>query len=257
MKKTVVFNERVYSVVLLLLPLLFAIAFTLIADVAHGYHFQTIAFYTGAIVGTISVILLLTRRRHDIDFALRARCSWRDISWAAGYVLLRVLLFLLIVPSVHLQTNGLLLVEQLIFFLLFVAPGEELYFRSFLFSWMQKMFLARMTSWDSLWRAIVISSFLFALVHFSAYLTGWLWLPFYLCDGMVFCILRVKSRSILVPILAHGILDFFTAAALVSPVSVSDRVALLYQLAGISLDLFYCLVLLRRHRRSIVEAQQA
>ncbi len=79
-----------------------------------------------------------------------------------------------------------------------VPIGEELFFRGFLYTLLRDR-------WGAPW-AIGLSSLLFALVHGVHGLTLPAWLPI-LPVGLVLAGLAEKSRSLLPPILAHGVLN--------------------------------------------------
>jgi len=79
-----------------------------------------------------------------------------------------------------------------------VPIGEEVFFRGFLYTLLR-------ARWGAPW-AIALSSLLFALVHGVHAPTLPSWLPV-LPVGLVLAVLAERSRSLLPPILAHGVVN--------------------------------------------------
>ncbi|MBI2461798.1 MAG: CPBP family intramembrane metalloprotease [Candidatus Rokubacteria bacterium] len=79
-----------------------------------------------------------------------------------------------------------------------VPIGEEVFFRGFLYTLLR-------ARWGAPW-AIALSSLLFALVHGVHDPTPPSWLPV-LPVGLALAVLAERSRSLLPPILAHGVVN--------------------------------------------------
>ncbi len=98
--------------------------------------------------------------------------------------------------------------SQLLFTLLILAFGEEIVFRG--------LIQARLTKLMPAWTAILITSILFAIMHFS---TGsafvvWLDLTTVLIDSILLGILFVRTNNIYITALAHGLANLVATYSL-------------------------------------------
>ncbi|MBM6617890.1 CPBP family intramembrane glutamic endopeptidase [Bacillus suaedaesalsae] len=90
------------------------------------------------------------------------------------------------------ETSGLLIaLFNFIIMITFAPVVEELFFRGFLFNkWGESMGLVK---------AMILSSFIFSLLHFNSGFIGHFFL------GLLFCIVYVKTKRLIVPIILHTI----------------------------------------------------
>jgi len=95
--------------------------------------------------------------------------------------------------------------------------------------------------------AAVVSSAVFGLFHLSG---GLLFLPVFAADGLAFCALRLRTDSLYPPIAAHGVLNFTTAALLLSANVVSDARAIVYVALVVAIDIAFWAETTRSRRRA-------
>jgi membrane protease YdiL (CAAX protease family) len=161
-------------------------------------------------------------------------------AWAAALVGLRLVPWLALIPLTGWTRDLQLLLPALAYFLLFNAAAEELLFRGLLYQ-------AILGLGASLLVAAAASSVVFALLHLNS--AGLLFLPVFAADGLAFCALRVRARSLYAPIAAHAALNFTTAAVLVSSRVVSDATAVAYVVLVVAVDLGFYAACTRLGRR--------
>jgi uncharacterized protein len=155
-----------------------------------------------------------------------------DLAWATALVGLRLCPWLALIPIIGWTSDVRVLLLALVYFLLFNAAAEELLFRGLLYQ-------AILGLGAGVVMAASASSLVFALFHLNS--AGLLFLPVFAADGLAFCALRVRTRSLYAPIVAHAGLNFTTAALLVSSRVVSDATAIGYVVLVVIVDLGFCL----------------
>ena len=160
--------------------------------------------------------------------------------WSAALVAVRLVPWLLLIPLVGWTRDPLQLLSAFAYFLLFTAAAEEVLFRGLLLRGIVGLGAGVLT-------AAVVSSAVFGLFHLSG---GLLFLPVFAADGLAFCALRLRTDSLYPPIAAHGVLNFTTAALLLSANVVSDARAIVYVALVVAIDIAFWAETTRSRRRA-------
>jgi len=160
--------------------------------------------------------------------------------WSAALVAVRLVPWLLLIPLVGWTRDPLQLLSAFAYFLLFTAAAEEVLFRGLLLRGIVGLGAGVLT-------AAVVSSAVFGLFHLSG---GLLFLPVFAADGLAFCALRLRTDSLYPPIAAHAVLNFTTAALLLSANVVSDARAIVYVALVVAIDIAFWAETTRSRRRA-------
>jgi len=186
---------------------------------------RSVAFY-GA---QLSAALVVAQRMYGLRAVGLGRPKLAAMGWPAGLVAVRLVPWLLLIPLQGWTHDPVLLLSAFAYFLLFNAAAEELLFRGLLV----RGFLGLGAG---VLLAASASSVVFALFHLGG---GLLFLPVFAADGLAFCALRLRTDSLYPPIAAHSVLNFTTAAVLVSATVVSDARAISYVLLVVVVDVAF------------------
>ena len=170
-----------------------------------------------AVAAALMTLFALRHRLAPASFGLRTDHFGRQLLWAIGSLgttyawmlatIIGIGMLVLLYPAlqedlmVRTETLKFLPVHDVgrtILLLIPVAAHEEVVFRGLLLP-----YLRRLTGhW---WAAILISSAIFALLHFNQ---GWLGVVQILGVGTGFAVFFVLSRSLIAVIIAHFVFDF-------------------------------------------------
>ncbi|MCE7790832.1 CPBP family intramembrane metalloprotease [Salipaludibacillus sp. CUR1] len=190
---------------LVIIPLLFAAGFT-----GNEAELQGMSVFIGFTLGFIIISLIAWRTKPDRNFIEDRADTGRTILWAVGGIFLAFaaqyaasLIEVLVFDIEPGSENTEVIVEMatavpymIIVVAVFVPIMEEIVFRMVIFGSLFKRF--------GFWIAAVASGLIFAIVHWD-----FEHLLVYLAMGIVFAYLYVKTRRIIVPIIAHvGINSF-------------------------------------------------
>ncbi len=158
--------------------------------------------------GKASLKIALSERAHNLwaflnGGGMEQRPQWKNLYIPAGIVIGLVLAnmeYIVLGPNPLIPDLGLFnLIALAIVMVMFVGFGEELVFRGFLQSRMEK-------HWG-VYPAVLTSAFTFSIMH-SGY-TSVPYLLFVFFVGLVLAVLFWKTRSLVFVALIHGALNFF------------------------------------------------
>lgn len=122
-------------------------------------------------------------------------------------------LFMLLTPLTSGQTFGKA-ISVLIFYLFFLGPGEEIFFRGYVQSRLNAAFDRHYKFFNVSWGwGIIITSILFGLMHFLNFASlfagkldlKWWWGLSTFFWGLIFGFVREKTGSIIAPAILHGL----------------------------------------------------
>lgn len=170
--------------------------------------------------------------------------NWQGWAWASGWLGVRVLLFVLLIPITAVRLDSIV-IGYTLYFVFCNALVEEWHFRGVLDYSLQHSGRTRSPLW-----AAVVGAMLFALLHSRD--TAWLWLPVLIADALAWATLRWRAASIYPAVVAHGLLNAVTIMLLVTPANLPDVNAWVYLSFVIICD--GILVYLRLPRSSPLEA---
>ena len=214
-------------------PLLLAAMVGLLATVLGlGGTAVSIAIYLAELVGA----LVLIRAWVPGAAGLTAIGTIAALALAVGLGLARGLSWLVVIPVERIDVGAAALVG--LGYATVVAVAEEVHFRG--------LVLGALSSRFGTGRALMLSAALFAVPH--AFLNGVLWIPLFVADGLLFGALRLRTGSVVPPIVAHLLGNFLTGAVLVAPRIVDDRIAVTYLVLALAVDASAVLLLLRPPR---------
>jgi membrane protease YdiL (CAAX protease family) len=159
-------------------------------------------------VAAIILILLLLWYIHRRGIILKFSLLKRDLKIVAQSL---VMLALILIPvglkmgflSFHPKLDVMIFLHTLLSYVLFVGIPEELVFRGILQNLLARMVVLPL--------AVLISNGLFAMIY--THLTGngtfpnWTYVGFAFAAGLIYAISYIRSKSIFVPILVHGLTD--------------------------------------------------
>jgi membrane protease YdiL (CAAX protease family) len=198
---------------------------------------RSVAFYGVQLIAAI-VVAQRTFGLRTIGLGRLPRIA--EMGWPAALVGLRLVPWFLLIPLQGLTHEPVLLLAGFAYFLLFNAPAEEVLFRGLLLQGILGLGAGVLA-------AAAISSVVFGLFHFGS---GLLFLPVFAADGLAFCALRLRTNSLYAPIIAHGALNFTTAALLISANVISDARAIDYVALVVAIDIVFWAESIRFRRRA-------
>lgn len=155
------------------------------------------------------------------------------LALAIGLALARGVSWFAVIPVERLEVSAAVLSG--LAYAAVVAIVEEVHFRGLL--------LGVLTSRLGTARGLTLTAVAFAVPH--VFLNGLLWIPLFVADGLLFGALRLRTGSLVPPIVAHALGNFLTGALLVAPRVVDDRVAVTYLLVALAVDAVAVGLLLR------------
>ena len=159
--------------------------------------------YTTYILGTILILKCNNRRLTDVGISTKGlgESLFGSILFVSIIVIIAVLREGLQVKS---DLTSIQITEQLIYNFIFSGIGQEILFRGLMF-----FSIWRWKGWKM---ALIISSFLFGLVHLTKGL-GYVFAT--LIFGLTYGFIAYQSRNIIGPTVAHGLYNFLLGFLLV------------------------------------------
>ena len=175
-----------------------------------------ISFIIGQGFMLLPLFWFLRSRKEPIAERLRIRFVSSDVIISTIYLsfgiiilsdeLDRIIQIFLPAPEYILDLNGLLQPESIMGFLLLfiavviIAPlGEELLFRGFLQQILEK-------HWRDVTKAVLVTALFFAMIHMNPY-----WFVQIYILGILLGFLAWKTKSVLPPLILHGICLLYTS----------------------------------------------
>jgi membrane protease YdiL (CAAX protease family) len=177
-------------------------------------------FYLGAIVAVVALA------RSDLRGLLGI--SWPGAAVAVAAVVAgaaRSVVWVVTLPTHAAHLPASTLAGAIATQLLVVAVAEEAQLRG--------LVLTRLQAACGLPLAIALSCALFAVLHLQD--ASWILLPTYFADGVLFCVARLRGRSLLPAIIIHGLFNVTTVCLPVAS-SVSNAAVYRYEIAVVIID---------------------
>ena len=217
--------------VALLVPLMVGAAFGLLGTV---FGLSGTAVSIAVYLGELAAAIVLIRSWLGAGAAGMASVGTAAaFALAIGLALARGATWSAVIPVERLEVGAA--VFGAVAYAALVAVAEEVHFRGLLLGTL----ITRMGTG----RALALTAVAFAVPH--VFLNGLLWIPLFVADGLLFGALRLRTGSLVPPIVAHTFGNFLTGALLVSPRVVDDRVAVTYLVVALAVDALAVAWLLR------------
>jgi membrane protease YdiL (CAAX protease family) len=194
--------ESLAAICLLIAPILLVIPF-IVSGILSDFQLAYYVIYSVYIVGSL---LIMKYSKHEwSEFGLSRTNLSDSLSLSLGFVVAFI-----ITQTIHLELHlstelgPIVVIQELVFCFAFSGPAQELLFRGVLF-----FSLLRWRDWKT---ALVVSSFLFGLVHI---LKGVHYVIATILIGFFYGYITYRTRNIIGPIVAHSFNNFILGFILV------------------------------------------
>ncbi|MDM5317204.1 CPBP family intramembrane metalloprotease [Fictibacillus sp. b24] len=176
----------------------------------NSLYAGTLTGFCMSIVFTAGVYLVALKENNldwkAVGIQPLTRQSWKTIMiWTILLIIISIMIVvvmdLLSIGSSNSKTDSLKAdLTPFTFMIGFLSASvvspiyEEIFYRGFLYTWFRRY---------GVWNAMILSSFIFMIVHIPTYNT----LPVNFASGLVFCWVYEKTGSIIASIIIHGIVN--------------------------------------------------